>query len=147
MRKKVLFGIDYTDNESIKMILYLFVGGTAAVIEWFLFYQFFYHVFNGIVMDSELLTILATTLAFCIATLYHYFLCNVLVFNSGSKYKKTKEICFVFLVSIMGLIFNLILMSMFIGMLNWRLLIAKIIASSVVVGWNYFSRKKWIFDT
>lgn len=34
MRKKVLFGVDYTDNELIKIILYLFVGGTAALVEW-----------------------------------------------------------------------------------------------------------------
>ena len=31
MRRKVLFGIDYTDSEFIKLVLYLFVGGTAAL--------------------------------------------------------------------------------------------------------------------
>ena len=29
MSKKTLFGVDYTDKEWIKIILYLFVGGTA----------------------------------------------------------------------------------------------------------------------
>ena len=51
-----------------------------------------------------------------------------------------------FFVSVIGLIFNLILMSIFVEMLNLRPLVAKIIASSVVVGWNYFSRKRWIFN-
>ena len=41
MRKKILFGIDYTNNEFVKIILYLFVGGTAALVEWGLFYLFF----------------------------------------------------------------------------------------------------------
>ena len=40
MQKKVLFGFDYTDNEFVKIILYLFVGGSAALIEWAFFYAF-----------------------------------------------------------------------------------------------------------
>ena len=40
MGKKVLFGFDYTDNEFVKIILYLFVGGSAALIEWAFFYAF-----------------------------------------------------------------------------------------------------------
>ena len=32
MSKKTLFGVDYTDKEWIKIILYLFVGGTAALV-------------------------------------------------------------------------------------------------------------------
>ena len=38
MSKKTLFGVDYTDKEWIKIILYLFVGGTAALVEWAFFY-------------------------------------------------------------------------------------------------------------
>ena len=30
MRRKILFGVDYTDSELIKLLLYLVVGGTAA---------------------------------------------------------------------------------------------------------------------
>ena len=37
MSKKTLFGVDYTDKEWIKIILYLFVGGTAALVEWAFF--------------------------------------------------------------------------------------------------------------
>ena len=47
MRRKVLFGIDYTDSEFIKLVLYLFVGGTAALVEWALFYIFLNYVLNS----------------------------------------------------------------------------------------------------
>ena len=50
-----------------------------------------------------------------------------------------------FLVSIMGLVFNLILMYAFVGWLNWQPMVAKVITSCIVVVWNYLSRKKWIF--
>ena len=147
MRKKILFGIDYTNNEFVKIILYLFVGGTAALVEWGLFYLFFYYLLVGLGLSVDTLTMVATTLAFGLSTLYHYFLGNILVFDSGSKYDKSKELSLVFLVSIMGLVFNLVLMYVFVGLLSWQPMLAKVITSCIVVVWNYLSRKKWIFKS
>ena len=147
MRKKILFGIDYTNNEFIKVILYLFVGGTAALVEWGLFYFFFYYLLTGLGLRVDALTMVATALAFGLSTLYHYFLGNILVFDSGSKYDKSKELSLVFLVSIMGLVFNLVLMYVFVGLLAWQPMFAKVLTSCIVVVWNYLSRKKWIFKS
>ena len=147
MRKKILFGIDYTNNEFVKIILYLFVGGTAALVEWGLFYLFFYYLLVGLGLSVDVLTMVATALAFGFSTLYHYFLGNILVFDSGSKYDKSKELSLVFLVSIMGLVFNLVLMYVFVGLLAWQPMLAKVITSCIVVVWNYLSRKKWIFKS
>ena len=147
MRKKILFGIDYTNNEFVKIILYLFVGGTAALVEWGLFYLFFYYLLVGLGLNVDVLTMVATALAFGLSTLYHYFLGNILVFDSGSKYDKSKELSLVFLVSIMGLVFNLVLMYVFVGLLSWQPMLAKVITSCIVVVWNYLSRKKWIFKS
>ncbi len=147
MRKKILFGVDYTNNEFIKVILYLFVGGTAALVEWGLFYLFFYYLLVGLGLNVDILTMLATALAFGLSTLYHYFLGNILVFDSGSKYDKSKELSLVFLVSIMGLQFNIVLMYIFVGVLAWQPMFAKVLTSCIVVVWNYLSRKKWIFKS
>ena len=147
MRKKILFGVDYTNNEFIKVILYLFVGGTAALVEWGLFFLFFYYLLAGLGLSVDTLTMVATALAFGLSTLYHYFLGNILVFDSGSKYDKSKELSLVFLVSIMGLVFNLVLMYIFVGLLAWQPMLAKVLTSCIVVVWNYLSRKKWIFKS
>ena len=147
MRKKILFGVDYTNNEFIKVILYLFVGGTAALVEWGLFYLFFYYLLAGLGLSVDTLTMVATALAFGLSTLYHYFLGNILVFDSGSKYDKSKELSLVFLVSIMGLVFNLVLMYIFVGLLAWQPMFAKVLTSCIVVVWNYLSRKRWIFKS
>lgn len=145
MRRKVLFGVDYTDNELIKIILYLGVGGSAALVEWGLFYLFITFVLNGFGLSLTMLTMAATALAFSLSTLYHYFLGNILVFDSGSKYGKGKELSLVFLVSIMGLVFNLLLMYIFVSLLWLQPMLAKVITSCIVVVWNYLARKKWIF--
>ena len=145
MRRKVLFGIDYTDSEFIKLVLYLFVGGTAALVEWVLFYIFLNYVLNSLDLGRTALTMTATSLAFCLSTLYHYFLGNVLVFDSGSRYERGKELSLVFLVSIMGLGFNLLLMYIFVTLLGCQPMLSKVLTSCIVVVWNYLSRKKWIF--
>ncbi len=145
MRKKVLFGVDYTDSELIKLLLYLFVGGTAALVEWALFYIFITYVLSGLGLGLTALTMLATALAFGLSTLYHYFLGNILVFDSGSRYKRGTELGLVFLVSIMGLGFNLLLMYIFVSLLGWLPMPSKVLTSCIVVVWNYLSRKKWIF--
>ena len=145
MRRKVLFGIDYTDSEFIKLVLYLFVGGTAALVEWGLFYIFLHYLLAGLGLGITSLSMLCTSLAFCLSTLYHYFLGNVLVFDSGSRYDRGKELTLVFAVSIMGLVFYLLLMYIFVSLLGWEPMLSKVLTSCIVVVWNYLSRKKWIF--
>ncbi len=145
MHRKILFGIDYTDSEVLKLIIYLFVGGTAALVEWGLFYLFITYILKNTGLSIMVMTMLATASAFSLATLYHYFLGNILVFNSGSRYETGKELSLVFLVSIMGLGFNLLLMYVFVSLLGWQLMLSKVITSCIVVVWNYLSRKKWIF--
>ena len=75
----------------------------------------------------------------------HYVLGNIFVFNSGARYERKKELSLVFLVSTIGLLFNLLLMGLFVGFLTWNAMVAKVAASAIVVVWNYLSRKKWIF--
>lgn len=146
MEKKELFGIDYSHKEWVKILLYLFVGGTAALLEWGLFFLFYTLMMTGQIFSVATVTVLtATTLAFALSTLYHYFLGNILVFNSGSRYKRGKELSLVFAVSVTGLAFNLILMFVFTDGFNWPPMGSKVLASGVVVVWNYLSRKKWIF--
>lgn len=70
-----------------------------------------------------------------------------MVFTSGARYEKGKELSLVFAVSIMGLAFNLILMYIFVGMMLLQPMFAKVLASCIVVIWNYLARKKWIFDS
>ena len=136
-KQKQIFGINYTDNETIKVLIYLCIGGTAALIEWGLFYGFYHWL--------SINYLVATALAFMLSTLYHYLLGNVFVFDSGARFGRKKELSLVFLVSAVGLLFNLLLMGMFVGFLDWNAMAAKVAASCIVVVWNYLSRKKWIF--
>ena len=149
MKQKKIFGFDYTDNEYVKLFMYLLVGGSAALFEWAMFYVLFQALRGLSVFAYETQAVLtATALAFALSTLYHYILCNRFVFDSGSRYKKGAEISLVFLVSAIGLGWNLLLMWLFTSpsLLGLPPMISKIMASAIVTVWNYVSRKKWIFS-
>ena len=78
MKQKKIFGFDYTNNEYMKLFMYLLVGGSAALLEWGLFYLIFQALTGASVFSLQTQNVLAaTTLAFAISTLYHYILCNV----------------------------------------------------------------------
>lgn len=148
MRQKKIFGFDYTNNEYMKIFMYLLVGGSAALLEWGLFFVFFSVLMHASIFSLQTQTVLAaTTLAFGTSTLYHYVLCNRFVFDSGSRYHKGTEVSLVFLVSAIGLGWNLLLMWIFTSpvLLGLNPMISKVMASVIVTVWNYLSRKKWIF--
>ena len=94
--------------------------------------------------------LLATILAFIASTTTNWYLGRVFTFKeSAYTEKRTKELFLVFLVSVIGLGFNLLLMYLFVDVfgMNTNLLktLAKVLATGIVFVWNYLSRKLWIY--
>ena len=70
MKEKKIFGYEYTNNEYIKIIMYLFVGGSAALFEWAMFYLFFTGFTELSLFRLQTETVLvSTTLAFGVSTM------------------------------------------------------------------------------
>ena len=130
-------------SRGIKQFLsYFGVGGVSALVEWAVFSLLEY------LLDMPYL--LATILAFIFSTTTNWFLGRTFTFKeSAYKDKKAKEIFLVFLVSAIGLGFNLLLMYLFVDVfgMNTNLLktIAKILSTGIVFIWNFLSRKLWIY--
>ena len=130
-------------SKGIKQFLsYFGVGGVSALVEWAVFSLLEY------LLDMPYL--LATILAFIFSTTTNWFLGRTFTFKeSAYKDKKVKEIFLVFLVSAIGLGFNLLLMYLFVDVfgMNTNLLktVAKILSTGFVFIWNFLSRKLWIY--
>lgn len=125
----------------IQFLSYFGIGGVAAIVEWITFF----------IMDRiGLPYLLSTFIAFVVATYVNWFLGRKYTFrDSAYKDQKTKEIALVFLVSAIGLIFNLLLMYLFVDLIGmnegiWRT-VAKIISTGIVFIWNFLSRKLWVY--
>ena len=130
-------------KKNIKQFLsYFGVGGVSALVEW--------AVFSLLEYLFDMPYLLATILAFIFSTTTNWFLGRTFTFReSAYKEKRGKEIFLVFLVSAIGLGFNLLLMYLFVDVIgmntNWLKTVAKILSTGIVFIWNFLSRKLWIY--
>ena len=122
---------------------YFCVGGISAIVEWVLFAAF-----------ANLLGInyiAATCLAFVFSTLTNWFLGKRWTFKDSKQYEKKalKEVLLIFIVSGVGLLFNIVLMFLFVNVLelNTPLLkvCSKITATGIVFVWNFLIRKYAVY--
>lgn len=115
----------------------------------------------GTVLDFSLLTmlklaglptLLANSLSFTAGLLNNFTWNRLWTFNDGARTDWRKQFAQFSLVSLFGLALNnLIVLSLegFLGNLlgkpEWGYLPAKVIATGVVVFWNYFANRTWTF--
>ena len=120
-----------------QLIQYGFVGGIAALTEW-MSYFFFDTVLSWHYM-------LATVLAFLIATFVNWAVGHYTMFRNAAKGGMAGEIIGVYFVSGIGLLLNLFFMYVFVAKINISGIFAKVIATGLVFIWNFISRKVFIY--
>lgn len=136
------------DKDSMKgnikqFISYFFVGGVAAIVEWIMFFLFA----NVMTLNY----ILSTVLAFIFSTTTNWILGRVFTFKNSTSYKNNvgKEAFAVFLVSAIGLLFNMFLMYIFVTVMGFDSVIgktaSKIAATGIVFIWNFLIRKLVVY--
>jgi putative flippase GtrA len=113
------------------------VGGSAALVEW--------SSFALLIGPARLHYLAAVTVSFLVATAVNYVLSARFVFLRG-RHPAHKELFLLYLVSAIGLVLNLILMSFFVGYLSIHAMPAKIASTGIVFFWNFGSRKLWVFE-
>ena len=124
-------------------IKHFFVGGVAALVEWLMFFLF------ATVLGIEYL--LSTVLAFVFSTTANWILGRVTTFKkeAGAGKSTFKEALAVFVVSGIGLLFNLLLMYLFVTVCgldsDWQQMISKVVATGIVFVWNFLIRKLLIY--
>lgn len=121
----------------LQLVSYLFVGGAATLVEWGTFW-----VFNKALNFHYLL---ATALAYIIATAANWGLGRLTTFRKAEKQSLASELTKIYLVSAVGLLLNLGLMYVFVQLLGIGSMISKIMATILVFAWNFLSRKLWIY--
>ena len=102
-------------RDNIKQFIsYFFVGGVAAIVEWVMFFVFA-NVLNVHYFVS-------TVIAFIFSTTANWILGRITTFKDNTSYKdkKAKEAVLIFVVSAIGLVFNLILMYLFVTVFGFN---------------------------
>lgn len=126
-----------------QFISYFFVGGVAAIVEWVMFF-----IFANVLQINYFVS---TVIAFIFSTTANWILGRITTFKDNNTYKdkKAKEAFLVFIVSAIGLLFNCILMYLFVTVMGFDSslgkTLSKIAATGIVFIWNFLIRKLVIY--
>ena len=120
-----------------KLLIQIFkfgiVGGTAFVID-FVFLYIFREFCHFPVLVSN-------TLSFCISVIYNYIASVKWVFDVNKEKDAKKQFIIFIIFSVLGLILNNVIMWITVDFLNIYYLLAKIIATVIVMIFNFVTRK------
>lgn len=116
--------------------LYFVVGGVSALVDWGAFAFFLY--------AAELHYLIAATISFILATGLNYFLSVRFVFGYGSR-QRGERIFLLYLVSAIGVAFNLGILSIGIDVFGLHPMLSKLLATALVLAWNFFARYYFVF--
>lgn len=125
----------FFSNSVHQFFRYLFCGAMATLADISILFvlTYFFH-FNHLV---------AAAFGFAAGVITNYTLNISLVFQSSGK--KRKEFPMFALVGIGGLAWTEIILWILVDNLNTHLAIAKAVAVVLVLAWNFFMRKKFVF--
>lgn len=121
----------------VQMFKFGIVGGIAFVVDYGIM------VFLTEVFGVRYL--ISSTLSFCISVVVNYLLSMKYVFEGREDIKKQTEFITFVILSVIGLGINQLIMylvaDIWLSKINRAYLIAKLIATVVVMVWNFVSRK------
>ncbi len=122
-----------TDDIFLQFFRYIFVGGTAFIVDFFFLY--FFSDICGIYY------LISAVLSFIISVLVNYVMSTRWVFNQDNIGNKVLEFNLFILISTIGLVFTEILLYFFTDIVGLYYLVSKIIASIIVLFWNFLARR------
>lgn len=123
-----------TENLLIQIFKFIIVGGIATLIDFILLF-----VFKEIV---HLQVIISNTLSFCISLIYNYIASVKWVFDVNREKDPKKNFLIFLIFSIIGLAINDFIMYLLINKLST--FISKIIATAIVMVFNFITRKMFL---
>ncbi len=124
---------DPTDDIFLQLFRYVFVGGTAFVVDFGFLY--FFSDICGIYY------LISAVLSFIISVLVNYIMSTKWVFNQDNIDNRLVEFNLFILISTIGLVFTEILLYFFTDVIGLYYLISKIISAIIVLFWNFLARR------
>lgn len=117
--------------------IYFVVGFGATIVEWILFW---------ILADCLSINyLLATTIAMFISTFANWALGRLLLFSARKHDSLLHEILQIYAASIIGWLFNMLLMYLMVDHMHMQNMFAKVIATGIVFVYNYLVRRIVIY--
>ena len=137
----ILFSFDFkkifytpTDNGLLQFFRYAFVGGWATIADWGVF-----ALFNEVV---RLHYLISAPIAFLMGLTVNYLLSKKFVFSAeNSNHSASTEFIVYCIIGIIGLLMTMVIMWVLTEFAGFLPMISKIIATAIVLVWNFLARK------
>ena len=127
---------DKTKHLLIQIFNFGIVGVIATIID-FVFLYFFKDL-------CHFPLVLSNTLSFCISVMYNYWASMTFVFDVNKNKSKKRNFILFIIFSVIGLILNDIIVWFASEKLSIYYLISKVIATAIVMIFNFITRKKFL---
>ncbi len=134
---KVIF-ITPTKNGFLQFFRYLFVGGIATIVDWGVLFLLtdFAHIYH----------LVSAIIAFIAGLITNFFLSKLLVFKANeARVNAVMEFVNYAVIGVIGLGITELIMFLFTNCWAVHYMISKIIATIIVLVWNYFARKILVY--
>lgn len=120
----------------LQFFRYLICGGTSTLCDMTVLFVLTYFL--------SVTHVIAATISYIIGSVTNYTLNTILVFKSSGKVKK--EFSVFVTIGIFGLLWTDLIIWLLADKLTLNVMIAKVIAVILVLNWNFFMRKKFVFS-
>ena len=118
------------------VVVYIFIGGLSAVINWIVFY--------GCYTYLQWHYGLAAVAAFVVATAVNYFLSEKVGFLSDGRSRK-RLVLGVYIVSIAGFFVDILALAVLFNLFNINIMVAKIVGTAAAFVVNFGGRQFFVF--
>lgn len=118
---------------------YFLVGGLAALVNWTVFY-----VLHPLM---EIHYVVAAVGAFFVAWLVNATLTITFAFPGRERFSRGAVILLLLVVSLIGALLDVVLLGVFYRSIGLGPMVSKVLASALVLGWNFTARRYFIFTS
>lgn len=118
---------------SVQIFKFVIVGGIATIIDWLVYYI----LFNYLNMNP----LIANIFSFAVSVVYNYTASVKWIFEVDKNKSKKKIFVEFIVLSLIGLLLTEILLVIFINGMKLSEMLSKIIATAIVMVFNFITRK------
>lgn len=120
----------------IQIFKFVIVGGIATIIDWLIYFILYKFI--------KLEPIIANIISFSVSVVYNYYASCKYVFKVNKEKSKTRQFTEFIIFSLIGLGINELLIFIFVNKLSWNAMLVKILATIIVMVFNFITRKKFL---
>lgn len=122
-----------SNKKIMEIFRFVVTGGLSFVVD--------YGILVGLTTGLGVNYLISSAISFTVSVIVNYFLCVLWVFDGADKSNDKKVVVMFVGSSVIGLVFNQILMYLFVSVFGIFYMIAKVITTLIVMVWNYVAKK------